>query len=413
MTRFLLFCLVAFSSLVAAGSGRAASPTSPLILISLDGFRWDYLEKYAAETPILRELKRNGASARGLIPVFPSNTFPNHYTIVTGLYPANHGIVNNDFFDPALGQFFHYNQPTIALDPRWWRGEPIWSTATKQGRKSATAFWVGSDAEINGLRPTYWQRFNYSIPFEKRVDDVIGWLTRPVDERPAVVSFYLEEANGAGHRFGPDSPELAAALRLLDQRIATLLSRLRRENIEPNLVIVSDHGMTPTSIDRVVFIEDHVDLKSVQIDSDGSVLAVRPLQGDAAALVAKFQSVPHLKAYRAEDLPAHFRLKGDGRVAPVWILPDEGWHVTTRANVERLKKRFFERGYLQGDHGYDPALPSMHGILIAHGPAFRPGVEVPPVENIHVYPLLCAALKLTPARVDGDDRLARALLRPD
>jgi predicted AlkP superfamily pyrophosphatase or phosphodiesterase len=380
--------------------GRAAgTPWQPLILVGLDGFGSNYTEKFAAESPTLRLLKRDGASVRGLIPSFPSNTFPNLYTLVTGLYPARHGIVNNDFLDPESGQIFRYNQPASALHPRWWGGEPIWVTAIKQGRKSATSFWVGSEVPVGGVRPTFWQRFDYSIPFERRL------------ERPAMVTFYLEETNSAGHRFGPDSAELAAAVKLLDSRIATLLARLRAANLEPNLVITSDHGMTATSVDRVVLLDDQLDLKSVQIDSEGSALALRPLQGDAVTLVKKLANVPHARAYLADDLPARFRLRDNARIAPVWVLPDEGWHISTRANFERLKTRYPERGYLAGDHGYDPALPSMQGILIAHGPAFRRGVEAPATENIHVYPLLCAVLGLQPAPVDGDDRLARALLR--
>jgi predicted AlkP superfamily pyrophosphatase or phosphodiesterase len=379
--------------------GRAAgTPWQPLILVGLDGFGSNYTEKFAAESPTLRLLKRDGASVRGLIPSFPSNTFPNLYTLVTGLYPARHGIVNNDFLDPESGQIFRYNQPASALHPRWWGGEPIWVTAIKQGRKSATSFWVGSEVPVGGVRPTFWQRFDYSIPFERRLDDLLGWLTLP-------------ETNSAGHRFGPDSAELAAAVKLLDSRIATLLARLRAANLEPNLVITSDHGMTATSVDRVVLLDDQLDLKSVQIDSEGSALALRPLQGDAVTLVKKLANVPHARAYLADDLPARFRLRDNARIAPVWVLPDEGWHISTRANFERLKTRYPERGYLAGDHGYDPALPSMQGILIAHGPAFRRGVEAPATENIHVYPLLCAVLGLQPAPVDGDDRLARALLR--
>lgn len=408
--KFLVTLLLALSGLAGFARG-AAAPWHPLILISLDGFRWDYTEKYGAESPTLRRLKREGASVHGLVPVFPSNTFPNHYTLVTRLYPAKHGIVNNDFFDPESGQFFRYNQPASALDPRWWGGEPVWVTAIRQGRRAATAFWVGSEVPVDGVRPTFWQRFDYSVPFEQRLDDLVRWLTLPAGERPDVVTFYLEETNGAGHRFGPDSAELAAAVILSDTRIAAMLARLRAANIEPNLVVASDHGMTATSVDRVVILDDHLDRNAVQIDSEGSVLALRPLQGDPADLVRQLANVPHVRAYLAEDLPARFRLRGTARIAPVWVLPDEGWHIGTRANFERLKLRYKERGYLAGDHGYDPALPSMHGILIAHGPAFRRGVEAPATEIIHVYPLLCAILGLQPAPVDGDDRLARALLR--
>ncbi|MBL9185967.1 MAG: alkaline phosphatase family protein [Opitutaceae bacterium] len=390
---------------------RAAEP-APLILVSLDGFRWDYPDLHPAASPTLRTLRRDGFAARGLVPVFPSNTFPNHYTIVTGLRPARHGIVNNLFFDPAHGMFFRYNTGLSAGDARWWGGEPIWVTAIRQGRKAATAFWPGSEAEIGGVRPTFWKKFDYSVPFEKRLDELLGWLALPPAERPAVIIFYLEETNSQGHRFGPDSPELVAAIKLSDERIATLLARLRAAGIEPNLVIVSDHGMTATSAERAVIIDSLIDLKDVLVEDEGSVLALRPREGDPAALVRAFAGVPHVKAYLAADLPESFHFRGNPRIAPVWVLPDEGWHAGTRAGHERLRTRYAAQGYLLGDHGYDPRLKAMHGILIAHGPAFRRGVEVPATENIHVYNLLCAALGLTPAPNDGDRRLVEAALRP-
>lgn len=396
--------------LLAIAAGAVAAPP-PLLLVSLDGFRWDYCEKYPAESATLRTLRSAGVSARGLIPVFPSNTFPNHYTLVTGLYPANHGIINNDFFDPERGMFFHYFQPTAVRDPLWWRGEPIWVTAVKQGRKAAASFWVGSEAAIGGVRPTYWKNYDYKIPFAQRLDEVCGWLQRAPAERPDFIAFYLEETNSVGHRFGPESPEVAAAVRLLDSRLGTMLERIRALGAEPNLVVVSDHGMTATSYARTIVIDDLVDLRTVQVESDGSVLALRPLAGTAADLVRVFRDVPHVRAYLAEDLPARFRLRGTARLAPVWVLPDAGWHIGTRANRDRNRVRYPEKGYLGGDHGYDPELPDMHGLLIAHGPAFRRGVEVAAVENIHLYNLLCAVLGLQPAPNDGDDRLVQAAMR--
>lgn len=401
---------LALLALLLAAPRISAAAASPLILISLDGFRWDYGEKYAAEAATLRTLRREGVAARGLIPVFPSNTFPNHYTLVTGLYPAQHGIINNEFFDSELGTYFRYYQPASVQNGRWWGGEPIWVTAIRQGRKAGVSYWTGSEAEIAGTRPTYWKPYDYRIPFAQRLEEMVGWLARPEAERPAVIAFYFEETNSAGHRFGPDSPETAAAVKLLDGQVATLLARVRGLGLEPNLVIVSDHGMTATSLARTVALDDYVDLQTVQIDTDGSVVTLRPRTGSAVDLVRTLEKVPHARACLAEDLPAHLRLQRGPRVAPVWLLPEEGWHVGTRASIERLRLRFPEKGYLAGDHGYDPQLPNMRGILIAHGPAFRRGVELPELESVHVYALLCAVLKLTPARHDGDDRLVRAAL---
>lgn len=398
--------------LPAAGLARAgAADPSPLVVISLDGFRWDYCDLHPAQTPTLRTLRREGVTARSLIPVFPSNTFPNHYSIVTGLYPAHHGIVNNDFFDPALGEIFRFSQPN-ARDPRWWGGEPIWNTAGRQGLKTATSFWVGSDSAIAGQRPDFWRVYDPAVTFETRLAELIGWLRLPLAKRPSLIAVYLEPTNAAGHRFGPESPEVTKAIATVDDSIARLLAGIRGEGLEPNLIIVSDHGMTATSLERAIVLDDIIDVKTVQFDSTGSVLSLRPNDGDAAALVRRFEGVAHVKAYRAEELPGHFHFRGNPRIAPVWVLPDEGWHIGPRAAVERLRQRYSENGYMAGDHGYDPALTSMRGIFIAHGPAFRRGVELPEFENVHLYSLMCAVLKITPAKNDGDDRLVKTALAP-
>lgn len=389
---------------------RAADSAPPLVLISMDGFRWDYCAQHPAETPHLRELMRTGVSARGLIPVYPSNTFPNHYSIVTGLYPSHHGIINNHMFDPRLGALFHYNLAADVGDSRWWGGEPIWITAVKQGRPSATSFWVGSEAAVDGVRPTFWKRYNYRIPFAARLDELVQWLTLPPDRRPAVVAFYFEETNSVGHRNGPDSPELAATLKSLDDQLGAMLARFDAAGLAVNLVICSDHGMTPCGPDRVIVLDDYLDLSTVQIDFDESAAGLRPIGATTVDSIMK--ALDHLpagsRAYRAEDLPPRFHIDpSNPRVPPVWIVPAEGWNILRRAALEAFRPKFNK-----GQHGYDPALPSMHGILIAHGPSFRnDGAVIDEVENVHIYNLLCAALHLQPAPNDGDNRLARSMLR--
>ena len=385
----------------------APTPAPPLILISLDGFRADYCEKFPAETPHLRELMCEGVSARALLPVFPSNTFPNHYSIATGLYPSHHGIVDNHFFDPALGEFFHYNQAAAVRAGRWWGGEPIWITAVKQGRVSASSFWVGSEAEIAGARPTFSRPFDAKFSFDERLAEFAGWFALPAAQRPAIVALYLEETNSAGHKFGPDSPEVAAAVKLLDARVGAIRQTLRDQKIAANLLVVSDHGMTPISPDRVVVLDDYLDLAGVQLEFEGPVAGLRPLSGDVAPLLRALEKIPHATAYRAEDLPARFHITANPRNPPVWIVADEGWEVLRGSLYNSIRHRF-----QKGDHGFDPALASMHALFIAHGPSFQSdGRVLAPMENIHLYNLMCAALGLAPAPNDGDDRLVKAVLR--
>ena len=386
----------------------SAEGPAPVLLLSLDGFRWDYCDLYPAQTPNLRALAKEGCRAEGLIPVFPSHTFPNHYTIVTGLRPIRHGIVNNVFFDSARGGVFNYKLPTHARDPYWWGGEPIWITARRQGRPSACYFWPGAEVVRPDVLPTFNKPYDYKIPFATRLDELMRWLQLPSGERPAVIAFYLEETNSTGHNFGPGSAELRAAVQMLDQRVGEIRERARASGVALNLVIVSDHGMAPTEgATRTTILDEILDLKLVQVDFEGAVVGLRPRDGDVPALRSRLAALPaHYRVYATKELPRHFHMTEHHRLPPLWIIPDEGWRVQRRSSFQVTGD-----ANLKGDHGYDPALPSMHGIFIASGPAFRRGVRVGRVENLHVYNLLCAAAKLTPAPNDGDNRLVKAALR--
>lgn len=407
-----LVLLLALAAGSAPASAAPAAGPAPVLLVSMDGFRWNYPLLHPEQTPHLRALAAEGISARELIPVYPSNTFPNHYSIATGLYPAHHGIINNNMFDPRLGAYFHYSLAMDNHDPRWWGGEPIWVTAIKQGRKSATYYWIGAEALIEGTAPSYMQPFSMAVytaqPFQQRIDTVLRWLRLPADQRPAVICFYLEETNSIGHKFGPESPELVKTLAMLDGRIGALMGALDAAQQPVNLIVVSDHGMTDVSPDRVEYIDDYVGLKDVQIDFQGPQAGLHPLNGATAeGLVRALSKMTHAKAYLSEDLPARLHLRDNPRIPPVWIMADEGWHIATHAYM-KVPGNHDQKG----DHGYDSAYRSMHGILIAHGPAFKTGgTVIGPTPNIDIYNLMCAVLGLKPAPNDGDDRLVKAFLR--
>jgi predicted AlkP superfamily pyrophosphatase or phosphodiesterase len=403
----LLLVLLSPSLSRAFAAGPPAATTHPLLIISLDAFRWDYLDLHPEQTPVLRRLKVEGGSARSLISVFPSNTFPNHYSIVTGLRPEHHGLINNQMFDPVRGEFFRLGLPKSTGGRDWWGGEPIWATAVLQGRRSACSFWVGSEAEIHGARPTFWKPFDYSIPFPDRLTELIGWLTLPAGKRPEVVTFYLEETNSVAHNFGPDAPETLAAIHLLDTEVGRILEELGRVGVEPNLVIVSDHGMTRVRPERCVALDDFIDLSTVQVDFSGPVAGLRPKPGvTVEEVLAKLAKLPAgAVALRNQNLPARFHLEGGNpRIPPIWVLPQEGgWAAPKKLLSDWLSKT-------KGEHGYDPALQDMQGILIVHGPDLVTGGKViEATENIHLYNLFCALLHLTPAQNDGDNRLVRSL----
>jgi predicted AlkP superfamily pyrophosphatase or phosphodiesterase len=378
----------------------------PLILVSLDGFRWDYLDR--PEAPTLRALAAGGVRVRRLNPSFPTKTFPNHYTLVTGRRPGRHGIVANWFHDPALQDNFSMPRTETA----WWAGgEPVWITAEKQGVRTACYFWPGSEAELQSRRPSLYRAFEKKQSAARRVDGLLEWLALPAAQRPRLFTLYFDEVDTAGHTHGPDAPETAAAVQAADAAVARLLAGLERLGLREsaNLVVVSDHGMAGQSPDRVVFLDDLVDLSLVTVEATGPYAGVRPKPGvDARALVAgmRTKAPPTVRVFLREEMPARLHYDRGNRIPPILVLADTGWCVEQKTGWPALRAR-----YNRGNHGWDPAAPEMGALFLAHGPAFRSGAVVREAENTDVYNLLCAVLGLTPAPNDGGNRLTRAVLR--
>ena len=403
--------LLALAAALPSCTTHPAAPAGPLILISIDGFRWDYLRKF--EAPNLRRLAADGVHARRMTPSFPSKTFPNHYTLVTGLRPENHGIVSNWFFDPAIGETFGMSKTESNREARWWAaGEPVWITAEKQGVRSACFFWPGSETEHDGVRPGLYRPFDKKLPAVARVDGLLDWLDLPAAQRPRLLTLYFDVVDTAGHDHGPDAPETAAAVKEVDDALGRLLTGLEKHGLRgsANLVIVSDHGMSPCGPDRVIFFEDLMDVSQVRIESNGPNGGVRPKPGGptAAELVAAIRAkhVPHLQVYLRENVPARLHYNRGDRIPPVVLMADDHWNIESKAGWPKRAPT-----YHLASHGWDPATPNMGALFVASGPAFRRGVEFADVENIHVYNLLCAVLRLRPAPNDGDDTLVRLALR--
>lgn len=398
--------------LVPACAGRPATPPVPseppyaLILVSLDGFRWDYLDR--PEAVHLRELAARGVRAQALIPSFPSKTFPNHYTIVTGLYPGDHGIVANTMYDPGSDAWFRMSDAAAVTDGRWWGGEPLWVTAEKQGQHAATMFWPGSEATIEGVVPSRTRAYDGRVSNSARVKQVLDWLDLPAPEHPTFLTLYMSDVDGAGHSHGPDSPQVDSAIGRVDAAVGLLVDGLKARGVlgRTDLVIVSDHGMAATSADRLVVLDDYIDPRTVDVIDWSPVLAIRPHPGMADSVYRGLSRAGHMQVWRKAELPERFHYWDNPRVAPIIGLADEGWSITTRQQATTSPGRF--NG---GSHGFDPALASMHGILVAAGPDFRSGVEVPPVANIHLYDLMAHVLGLTPAQNDGSLDSVKVMLR--
>ena len=391
-----LLCVVA--------AGLSAKPST--LLISIDGFRWDYIDLHPC--PTIRGLVARGVRAEGLIPCFPSNTFPSHYSIVTGLRPESHGLVSNNMFDPEWNEFFGIGSHPAAREGKWWGGEPIWNTATRQGRTSASYFWPGSEADIQGKFPTWWHPYNYKVPFEERMSEVVGWLSLPAAERPAVVTFYFVEVDDAGHWFGPTSKEAGTAVAKVDAQLGQLLAAIESAGVadEVDIILVSDHGMAETVFERTFVLSEYLEPDETQIDFTGSFAGIRPRGIDTDTIVARLQDVnPHIKVYRREDVPARFHFSSHRRIPEVVLIADEGWQ------IERVppKREYYEKRK-RGSHGFDNALVSMRGLFVAAGPSFPKGRQIPAFESIHIYNLICAITGLEPAPNDGDDRLVRWLV---
>ena len=375
---------------------RIAGPPStpnPVILISIDGFRADYLDR--GYTPTLKTLADGGARPERMTPSFPSITFPNHYTLVTGLVPDHHGIVNNTFEDAALPDGkFRIGSKAAVLDRRSWdQATPIWVTAEQAGVRTGTEFWPGSEADIQGVRPSLYGAFDEKVTSSERVDRLLSWLDLPLAQRPVFMTLYFDVVDTAGHDHGPDSPEVNTQLGVVDAAIARLEAGLKARGVAPNIVIVADHGMAPTPPDHRIYMDEWKGAGHFRIVTAMAVAGLVPASDEvAAALVGPH---PHSNCYRKAAIPARLHYGTNPRIPPVVCIAETGWLLTTHDREAR------EKHPLMGEHGYDNADPLMGALFIANGPKILPHVTLKPFSNTDVYGLLCRLLGLQPQPNDG------------
>ena len=401
--------LKALALALAAALGLLAAckqePKQRVLLISIDGFRWDYRARFA--TPALDQLAAAGVSAEKLQPAFPTKTFPNHFTLVTGLVPDHHGIVSNTMKEGD--EWFMMSNRAAVTDPKWWQADPIWTTLEKSGRKTAPLLWPGSEAAIGGMMPAYWVQYQQDLTDAERVDLLTAFYSKPESEWPDFATLYWHDVDTAGHGFGPGSDEVKAAAEKVDRAIGQLQRTLASLGAAKslNVIVVSDHGMSQLAADRVIYLEDYVDINAIEtVDSSPTIgilpktLTVEEIYGRLAGKHAS------LHVYRKHEMPSHLAYGRHPRVPPIVIMAADGWTIVQRRPPPDQPPRRFG-----GAHGYDNALDSMQGLFVAAGPAFRGGVKVDRFRAVDVYELMCRILDVQPNKNDGDSRAVLPLLK--
>ncbi|KAF1695900.1 alkaline phosphatase family protein [Pseudoxanthomonas daejeonensis] len=388
----------------------AASEPALLLLVSIDGLRADALGR--GDTPHLDRLAAGGVRAQWMRPSYPVLTFPNHYTLVTGLRPDHHGIVHNSMKDAQLGRFIVADQDAGRV-PGWWQGVPLWTSAEQAGIATGVWAWPGASAPRDGLLPRYWHAFDAAVPLDTRVDEIAGWLQAADGPRPGLVAVYLENVDGAGHDHGPAAPETHAAIRAVDAALGALLARLDAAGLSDrtNVVVVSDHGMAEVPDGHYIAVEDMASMEEAEVVSIGQVIGLIPRTGHEAAVESRLVGRhPHYQCWDRAGIPKRLQYGSHPRIPPILCQMDEGWNALPRTILDR---RDANGSHDRGAHGYDPDLLAMRAVFIAHGPAFREGAVLAPFDNVDVYPLLARLLGITAQPNDGDPAtLAPALREP-
>ncbi|MEK7818759.1 MAG: alkaline phosphatase family protein [Bacteroidota bacterium] len=368
------------------------------ILISFDGFRWDYLDRNL--TPNIDSLIFHGVRAKSLKPVFPSKTFPNHFTIVSGMFPEKHGILQNDFIDEKTNRKYRISDSNEVTDARWYKGEAIWETAKRNGKISASYFWPGSEVKDEMRHPNYFEKYEHTRPYEDRINGVLSWLDLPIDVRPEIITLYFDLADTKGHSFGPNSNEVNSAISKLDSLIGKLVNGLRERKLfeSTNIILVSDHGMTEVSLNKIIEVEKYLDEKNYLIQWNGPIMMINPPK-EKVKSVSKIlkDSLKNCNVYLKNEIPTKYNFSKNEMISEILIVANLGWSLSKKSLTKRDSSYFGG-----GNHGYDNHELEMHGIFVAEGPSFKNNFKSGKISNLDIYPLLCRILKIPPQKnIDG------------
>lgn len=385
----------------------APHPDNKVLLISFDGFRHDYLSK--VKSPHFDRFTSEGVKAEGLIPVFPSKTFPNHYSIATGLYPENTGFVGNTMYDPQWDEWYRIRDRKAVENGKWYEGEPIWNTLERQDIRTGTMFWVGSEADIQEKYPTYWKTYDESMPDRARIDTVIKWMTLPGERAVDFATLYFSHVDTKGHRYGTGSDSLKDALRKSDQLIGYLKEKMQQKDLwdKTNVVIVSDHGMVDQAADKIIRLDDIIKMDDAERVIWGPATMIWPEKGREEEVYRALKTAEeHYRIYKKEHLPVRYHLKDHRRVSDLVMVADLGYTIVDGEFEQR-----FINSLPRATHGYDNNKKEMQGLFRAHGPAFEKGVAAESFLNIHIYELINHLMGTEPAQNDGSLDSVRVLLK--
>jgi len=394
-------------ALLAGCVGLRTAPTpaaqkTTIVLVSIDALRADALG--SGNMPALDAIAADGVHARWMNPSYPTLTFPNHYTLVTGLRPDHHGVVHNQMRDTKLGNFVSKQYET--LDAQWWSGGvPLWATMERGGQHAAVLFWPGSTVEIHGERPSHWRPFDKTMSVDARVQQVLDWLdpvastgqALPAAQRPRFIAAYFDQYDVAAHQCGAHCPDAIAAERAIDAGLAKLRAGIaaRSHGRRIDLIVVSDHGMADVANGNIRYLDDLVPADAIDVQDDGPIVLVAPRAGHEAEAMRLVGRHEHSECWRRESLPPMWHYGTNPRIPAIVCQADEGWLLELHSD-----KAFTQA--VKGEHGYAPESRSMHATFVAEGPDFRRGVELAPFDNVDVYPLLTHLLGVQPLPNDGD-----------
>ena len=355
-----------------------------VVMVSIDGFRHDYAKKYNAKN--ILAVAENGSSARSMIPSFPSKTFPNHYTLVTGLYPQNHGIVSNSFYDKSIGKGYSLRNRDAVENGSWYGGVPIWNLAQLQGMCAASYFWVGSEANVNGLHPKYYYPYNKPTPYEYRVRRILEWLDMPEATRPHLITLYFSLVDTQGHHFGPDADETKEAVLHVDEQIGALREGIAKSGLPISLIVTSDHGMA--DINQLINVHDYIELEKDQFYGGPLTMIYTKDNAETDDFYNKLRGVAHLRVYKKEAVPNYLNFNKGDRIGDLVLIAEPPYNVVyTESEITEVKPG--------GMHGYDPfEFKDMHTIFYIEGPKIKKNHVISSIENIHVYPLVAHLLGL-------------------